>query len=116
MKTTPTSPRLENELAPFVSKILAQHHRIEFAFYTKSMKLIIGLRKRHSQQYMPLRLIRRSLSSLKIDKVMAKYLLKDLQECGFLIHMPRRGYRVNAPIDVPNELLYQPSHTGTTMV
>ena len=115
MKTVPAKPTLENELAPFVTSILTQHHRVEFSFYSKSMKLIIDLRKRYHQRYLPLQLIRRSLSSLKIDKAMAKYLLKDLQQCGFLTHVPRRGYRLNPAIDVPNELPYQPSHTRTVM-
>ena len=115
MKITATKPVLENDLTPFIVKLLAQRHWIEFAFYSKSMRLIIDLQKRHLQQYLPLPLIRRSLSSLKMDKAMSKCLLEDLQECGFLAQIPRRGYHVSAAIDADNELPYQPSGSAKSL-
>ena len=115
MKTTPAKGTPENDLAPFIVKFVAQHYRVEFAFYTRSMKLIIDLHKRHPQQYLPLRLIRRSLSSLKIDRAMAKCLLKDLRQCGFIMYVPRRGYRLNMAVDGARELPYQPSYADPAM-
>lgn len=112
MKTDAAGPRLDNELAIFATQVLTQRHMLEMVFYTKSMRLIVDLQERQPGRYLTLGAIRRTLSSLKIDRAMAKHLLADLQQCRFLIRIPHKGYRVNKSITSLSELPYQPANSS----
>ena len=86
----------KQKLPVFAIEIVMRNHKLEFILYLKAMKLIAALNERKQSNYLSLPSIRRTLSSMKIDRTMARFLLRDLCECGFISYLPSRGYGVDA--------------------
>lgn len=93
-------------VVPYVIKILIYHHKIEYTFYFKAMKMLINLCLRNQKHVLPVSMIRHSLSSMKLDRNIVKCMLRDMQTFGFLTYVPRQGYRVNKLVDVLDKIPY----------
>jgi len=92
---------------PYLQRLLFLHHRVEIAVYQAILESITNLYTRSQSKYLSLAQIRKSLSSLKINRESSRYILADLKECGFLIHTPRKGYLVSPSLVGNLELPYR---------
>ena len=100
--------KYDNHLVPYAINILIFHHKIEYVIYIKAMKMLIDLGLRNHKYILPISMIRHSLSSMKFDREIVRYLLRDMQAFGFLTYVPRQGYRVNELVGVIDKFPYVP--------
>jgi len=108
--TTAFRDDMKQKLPGFAIDIITRNHKLEFILYLKAMKLIAALNERKQSTYLSLPSIRRTLSSMKIDRAMAKFLLRDLCECGFISYISGRGYRLSPAITDLQSFPYRPEH------
>jgi len=100
----------KRKLPGFAIDIITRNHKLEFILYLKAMKLISALNERRQSTYLSLPSIRRTLSSMTIDRTMARFLLRDLCECGFISHVPGHGYMLSPAIIDLQSFPYRPEH------